>query len=101
MTRADERLELGDREPVDPDELVEHRLAEQALGEVGDLVRWDGRRAAAGEADPVERDRCRRARRQRVVLAADPDDAAAVLCCSARKASKSMRSGSGVAIRRG
>ena len=59
---ADQRLELGDREPVDADELVEHRRAEQALGEPGDLVRRDRLGAAPGEADPVERDRRRRAR---------------------------------------
>ena len=83
MTLRDQRLELGDREPVDADELVEHRLAEQALGEAGHLVGRDARRAAAGEADPVERDRRRRARRQRVVLAADPDDQRARLLLGA------------------
>ena len=74
MTWRDQRLELGDREPVDADELVEHGLAEQALGEARHLVGWHGRRAAPAEADPVERDRRRRTRRQGVVLAADPDD---------------------------
>ena len=97
----DQRLELGDREPVDADELVEHRLAEQALGEPGDLVRAGSSRRRAGRGG---------SRRARPRPAGDDGSAYSVpptrmisgrACCSARKASKSMRSGSGVAIRRG